>query len=341
MNRADDRCLVGAVRRAWEALGDPRPGLVVAVSGGPDSVALLRALVEVRPGPEVPLVVAHLNHRLRGEASEADARFVAELAEQLKAENVTLASACIDIAQVARDEGGNLEAVARRERYRWLGEVARAHGLGWIVTGHTANDQAETVLHRLLRGSGVAGLRGIAAQRELEPGVGVMRPLLTVSRAEVEAYLERLGQTACRDASNEDRRFTRNRLRHELLPLLAREYNPAIVEVLARLAQQAGEQADAVEAQTDTLLAEVELPRAGAVVVLQRERLGQAPRWLARALFHRLWQREGWPRSGMGHVEYERLVVMLTGGPTAQDLPGGVRAVRAERVLRIGPGAVV
>src|SRR5690606_24443286 len=128
--------------------------------------------------------------------------------------------------------GENLEQVAREERYAWLARVAAEEGAGWVATGHTADDQAETVLHRLLRGTGLRGLRGIAARRELRPGIWLLRPLLHLGRADVLAYLGALGQDYRRDSSNLDPRFTRNRIRSELLPLL-RTFNPDVTRALA------------------------------------------------------------------------------------------------------------
>src|SRR5829696_3493611 len=157
----------------------PDPG-VVAVSGGADSVALLRALADDPPVPG--LVVAHLNHRLRGAESDADAAFVAGLFPHLPHR-----TEAIDVAAAA--EGDNLEDTARRVRYDFLARVAREAraGAGWVATAHTLDDQAETVLHRLIRGTGVRGLRGIAESRELIPGVRLLRPMLTVARVEVIA----------------------------------------------------------------------------------------------------------------------------------------------------------
>src|SRR5262249_54909010 len=135
----------------------------------------------------------------------------------------------------------NREAHARRQRYDWLTKVAAESGIPWIATGHTADDQAETVLFRLLRGTGLDGLRGIAPIRALAGEVRVVRPLLSATRQDVLDYLAGLGQDYRTDESNADRRFTRNRIRHELLPLLARAYNPRVREVLCRLASQAAE----------------------------------------------------------------------------------------------------
>jgi tRNA(Ile)-lysidine synthase len=324
------------VQRAWSSLGDPPPGLVVAVSGGPDSVALLRALVEVRPDPGIRLVVAHLNHELRGADSDADEAFVRDLHARLNAPGVLLVSQPLNIAALARQLGENVEAVARRERYRWLMAVAKDNGVSFVATGHTANDQAETVLHRLLRGTGLDGLRGIAFRRPLD-GVEVVRPLLAATRDEVEAYLAGLGQDSRHDNSNDDLRLTRNRLRRDLLPLLARDYNPRIVEVLTRLAQQAEEVCREEEPLAEALLVRAELPRAGKVVVLRVEVLREAGRRQARAALRRVWRQEGWPMGGMGLADYERVAELIDAEEGAHDLPGGVHARRVGRVLQLYP----
>lgn len=331
--------LLSQVRLAWNRLGSPSPGLIVAVSGGPDSVALLRALLEVRPCSDIPLVVAHLNHLLRGSESDADETFVRELHARLsvQADHLRLVCHRLDLSALARQEHANLEAIARRERYRWLAEVAVAHGLRHVVTGHTANDQAETVLHRLLRGTGIEGLRGIAFRRPLTAEVEVVRPLLQVTRKEVEAYLEQMGQPARQDSSNEDLRLTRNRLRHELLPLLARDYNPRIAEVLTRLAQQAEELAQEQQTQASQLLREAEHPREGQTIVLNTAILRGASRSLVRACLRLIWQREGWSCEGMGFVEYERLADLVFAERGAHDLPGLVHARRRGKLLRLSP----
>lgn len=329
--------VVAIVERGWRSLGDPPPGLVVAVSGGPDSVALFRAVVAVRPDPAIPLVLAHLNHQLRGTESDDDERFVRHLAASVP--GVTLACDRLAVGPIAAAERGNLEAVARRERYRWLAGVARAHGLRFVTTGHTANDQAETVLHRLLRGTGLDGLRGIAFRRPLDDGVEAVRPLLPLTRAEVLDYLARLNQPARHDASNDDRRHLRNRIRHELLPLLARDYNPGIVAALGRLATQAAEAAAAETEAADALLHQAERPRAGPLVILDAATLAAAPRRLVRAAIRQVWQREGWPLGEMGFTEYERVAALATAARGAHDLPGGVRARRRGAVMQLGPAS--
>jgi tRNA(Ile)-lysidine synthase len=314
--------------------------MVVAVSGGPDSVALLRALLAWE-APEAPrrLVAAHLNHQLRGEESDADEAFVEALCSELrpgKDRVLQWRGARVDVAARARAEGDNLESLARRLRYEWLARVAQDEGLAWVATGHTADDQAETVLHRLLRGTGLAGLRGIAARRELAPGVTLIRPLLSVTRPEVLAFLRTEGQAFRLDSSNADLRLTRNRIRHELLPLLQRDFNPGIVDVLCRLAEAAREDFGRQEASVAALLSEVERPRSGTLVVLDRERLAAAPRELLREVFRLIWNREAWPRNGMNFSAWDRLAGLVFGETSAIDLPGKIRARRRKRVVQIG-----
>jgi tRNA(Ile)-lysidine synthase len=329
--------LLERVQRCWQSLGSPPPGVVIALSGGFDSVALTRAVLAVRPDPAIPVVLAHLNHRLRGADSDSDEAFVVDLYNRLSAtlSNLHLAVERLDIAHLAQQQRDNLEAVARRERYRWLAVVARQRGLRFVLTAHTANDQAETLLHRLIRGTGLDGLRGIAARRALSAEVEVVRPLLLCERAEVEAYLSQLGQSARHDASNDDPRFTRNRIRHQLLPLLAREYNPRIHIVLSRLATQIHEISTAEANRAIAWLTRAERPRAGNLVILDAGTLRRAPRRLIRGVFRHLWHREGWPVDGLGFVELERLADLVFADSGAHDLPGGIHVRRRGTVLQL------
>jgi tRNA(Ile)-lysidine synthase len=219
------------VRRAVEehALWPPGATVVAAVSGGPDSLALLGTLLALRErrDPQAPgeIVVAHLDHGLRGEAGAADAAFVAELAAERGLRCVVGRE---DVRALARREKRSLEDAARRARYRVLQSVAAEVGADCIALGHTRDDQAETVLMHFVRGSGLAGLAGMAPREG-----GLARPLLALTRAETVAYCEAQGWQPRYDASNEDPAFLRNRIRRELLPTLER-YNPRLRETLAR-----------------------------------------------------------------------------------------------------------
>lgn len=217
--------------------------VAAAVSGGADSVALLEVLHRLRDRLGITIAVAHYNHRLRGAESQGDERFVAQLAADrglpFFAESSTAPAET------------NIEAAARRERYAFLGRLVESGRASKVATAHTADDQAETVLGRLLRGSGTAGFAGIYPVWE---GY-LIRPLLGCGRAELRAWAAGEGLKWREDSSNLDPRFLRNRLRQELIPRLQKDYNPALVEVLAGVAEVARAEEQFWQARTEDLAA--------------------------------------------------------------------------------------
>lgn len=215
--------------------------LGVAVSGGADSVALTRVLLELRGELGIVLSVIHFNHKIRGDAAAADEQFVCALAAQ---HNLELHASSGDTPAFARENKLSIETAARELRYAFFESLMKDGTVPSIATAHTLDDQAETVLLRMLRGAGMAGLSGIArnltyAGQQGKPLGRVIRPFLGCRRAEVESYLRELSQPWCEDATNADVTFTRNRARHTLLPLLEREFNPAVKERLSELAESA------------------------------------------------------------------------------------------------------
>ncbi|MBI5411086.1 MAG: tRNA lysidine(34) synthetase TilS [Nitrospirae bacterium] len=211
-------------------LFEPGDCILVAVSGGPDSVALLALLAELAPSWRLRLCALHINHGLRGEESDEDARFVAALCERL---GISFRCERIDLGGPAGDRkrGSSLQERAREARYELLIRVGRELGVDKIALGHTADDQAETLLMWMLRGAGTAGLAGIPPTRESF----FVRPLLDVTRADILDYLDERRLAFRTDSSNAKPLYLRNRIRQELLPLLKR-YNPAVVQVLTRQA---------------------------------------------------------------------------------------------------------
>jgi tRNA(Ile)-lysidine synthase len=212
--------------------------VAVACSGGADSVALLRVLLSLREELGVVLSVAHFNHQIRGAEADADQQFVQELAASHQLE-FHLGSG--NVPAYANAQKISMETAARNLRHQWFAELLQ-HGkdqqskTDLIATAHTQDDQAETVLMRILRGTGTRGLAGIAPTQKAKH---LIRPLLNTTRMEIEAYLKSIGQTWREDASNQDVIHTRNRVRHSLLPLLERDFNPAIRQTLADLAELA------------------------------------------------------------------------------------------------------
>lgn len=214
--------------------------VLVGVSGGADSVALVYALHALRDELGLHLTVAHLNHRLRDDAIE-DENFCRDLARKL---DVAFVAGRVDVAAKAKSEKRSIEDAGRAARYEFLFEQAQRQACHSIATGHTMDDQAETLLMRLARGSGIRGLasvypvmRPVAPRSEPSSSIATIRPLIDVRRAEIEAFLTEQEVPFRNDPSNGDRRFTRNRLRHDVLPQLVRELNPRLVETLARSAE--------------------------------------------------------------------------------------------------------
>ena len=205
----------------------------VGVSGGADSVAMFHLLAELRAKLGIGLFILHFNHRLRGAEADEDENFVKTLAAEFQFE---FESGSADVAGEARRNGWNLEDAARRLRYQFFDSAAAARKLRSVAVAHTADDQAETVLAHLLRGTGLAGLAGIY------PVAGLtIRPLLEIGRAEVREYLRGLGRGWREDSTNQDTSRTRARIRHQLLPVLSRDFEPLSVTRLARLASLARE----------------------------------------------------------------------------------------------------
>ncbi|MFQ5734365.1 MAG: tRNA lysidine(34) synthetase TilS [Planctomycetaceae bacterium] len=324
-------------RRVAAALPAGRAGrILAAVSGGADSVAMVRALQRLQSGRDFQLYAAHLNHRLRGDASDGDAIWVERLCREL---NVTLRVEKTDV--LTAGPGGAIEETARRLRYGFLTETARTFDCPWVAAAHTADDQAETILHHILRGTGLAGLRGMPAERVLadaqpstldesairnpQSTIQLIRPLLELRRSDVEAYLEALGQTHRQDATNTDRQFTRNRIRHVLLPLLREQFNPRVEDALLRLSQQARESAGALDSVAVDLLSAAALEITPEICRLDRKPLRNAHPHLVRCALVLLWDRAGWPRQTMGFDDWQRAAALIH-KDGALTLPGNIDA---------------
>jgi tRNA(Ile)-lysidine synthase len=305
---------------------------VVGLSGGADSVALTDALAALRRRRGLRVVAAHLDHGLRPGAVE-DAAFCDHLCRSLE---VPLRAGRADVRSRAAREKGGIEQAARRERFAFLRRVAAEEGAAAIAVAHTRDDQAETLLLRLLRGAGATGLAG------MRPRSGdVVRPLLAVSRREVLGYLRERGLAWREDPSNLDTAHRRNRVRHELLPYLEARFNPRVRAALARTAALLADEAAHVRAEAEALLDGIAREEDGAVV-LRRAPLAGAPKALARAALRQALSRAG----GLGQVgadHVERLLRLACGkAPSGRrlPLPGGreARFTRDEVRIERPPG---
>lgn len=296
----------------------------VAVSGGADSVFLLRALSELAVREGWQLEALHLNHKLRGEESDGDARFVAELAASL---GLPCHIACEDV----RARGGNLEQAARMARREFFAGVQRERGLERVATGHTLDDQAETVLFRALRGAGLTGLQGIQpVTRD-----GVVRPLLGVERAQLREWLRERGFEWREDSTNLDTSLARNRLRLELLPGLEAAVNRRGRWALSRLAELARDEERYWESVLEPL-AERMLRRERDAVILNCRELTALEPALRRRLVRRALEDAG---GGLRRIEFEHVEAVLalasrSRGEGGVQLPG-VFAERSLHLLRV------
>jgi tRNA(Ile)-lysidine synthase len=281
----------------------PGDSVLVALSGGADSVALTGVLFELRHRLGLSLFLAHLNHGLRVEADDDEA-FCRSLSERL---SLPFASEKVDVAASARRSRRSIEDEGRRIRYRFLESQAERFGANRIAVGHTLDDQAETFLLRLLRGSGG---RGLSAIHPVKDG-RIIRPLIEARRASIEAYLQEQGLPFREDSSNADPRFSRNRIRHEELPRLSAAYNPRLAESLARTASLLREEEAWMEAETEAAFAAIASCRQDEVE-LARQRLAELPlalqRRLVRAAIERVRGLEG-----VSHQHVEDVVTLARG----------------------------
>jgi len=308
-----------------------RPGdrVGVAVSGGADSVALLLLLEELREKLGVVLSVVHLNHKLRGKASDADEEFVAKLAAK---QGLEFHAASVRVAKIAKKERANLEDASRRARYDYFRSLVDSGTLRRIAVAHTADDQAETVLAHILRGTGLTGLGGI------HPVAGpIIRPLLKIRRAELRVYLRAKKQKWREDATNRDTTRTRARIRRKLLPLLEKQFQPAIVEHLSTLADLAREDESFFEEvvakrATQLVLNDSDGLRIAATDLLKpwtsAEEAHALSKRLVRHIFKSLKPRSG--QLGAGHVKAVLELARHGQSGASLFLPGGVE-VRKER----------
>ena len=303
----------------------PGGGVLCALSGGADSMYLLCRLLEGRERYGWRVCAAHLNHGLR-ETAGRDEKFVRDWCGR---RGVPLAVGFEDVAGYARREGLSLEEAGRTLRYRFLGQAALEAGCPLIATGHHAGDSAETVLMNLIRGCGLKGLAGIPERRD-----NIVRPMLEVSRGEIEAYLKEHGVPHVEDETNDDVNYTRNKVRHQLLPLLE-ELNPQAAAHIAAAARRLREDEAELSRQAAPLAAEgLDIPDG---VALPVRVLREAPRPLALRACAGLLERAG---LGAQAVHLERVLALALGDdPSAgADLPGG-RAYRQYELLVLAPGA--
>ena len=316
---------------------------IVAVSGGPDSVALLRGMLSLAQlhGDRQPknLIVAHVDHGLRGPESDGDAEFVRALSNQFGLEFVLANSVAIK----SKDNpfgGGPSEESLRNFRYDNLLATATQLGARYVVTGHNLNDQIETILFRIFRATGIAGLSGIPPVRLGNDSVSIIRPLLNVRRWEIESYLEEIEQDYRVDSSNASSVYQRNFLRNELIPLIESRFGASVEQSLLRLAGQAREANEFIAEHAERLGNAItsETPNS---IELDCSKLDSQPPIVVRQFLVQIWTRKKWPRQAMGFDWWEKICVGITAPQTGDqeslvlNMPGGIRFSRTENLATI------
>jgi len=295
---------------------EPGDRVVISVSGGPDSVCLLSVLHALTAELNIALCIAHLDHMFRGKESEDEARFVANLAGKL---GIPATIEHIDVPAICRARGLSPQAGAREVRYAFLNRVAQAAGAARIATGHTATDQAETFLMRLLRGAGVAGLSAIPPSRG-----NIIRPLIESTRNEVLEYLRANGQTFVTDPSNTKPYYARNRIRLELMPVLSR-FNPRIEKTLASAAGLLREEDEAIAAHLETLLQCI-ITKDEDVITLARDKFNDLPLAFRRRIFRAVAAMVGLKPSGISLVQTDEALAFMATSQSGRSLslPSGL-----------------
>lgn len=305
--------------------------VVVGVSGGSDSMALLHLLVRLNEanGLNLRIHAAHLNHQLRSTESDADAEFVSARARALRVGCTVEAS---DVHGRSRKDGVSIELAARRCRYEFFERLCLKLEACMVMLAHHADDQVETVLFRILRGTGMRGLAGIRAVRPIRHGSGirVVRPLLAVGRGELDAYVADRNIPFRIDISNESSMYARNRIRHELLPLIREQFNPQVDEALARLCEQARAVEEYLHETCTRMLESLIVEHNNRQLVLHVPSLTRRPRIIQTQLIREVVLRLGLGEGELASTHLNAVADLLAGEEGSKEihLPGGLRVSR-------------
>ena len=327
--------LLSKIERTIKKHGMLQPGdrVLVAVSGGPDSVALLRALQRLSEKWRIRIGGAYFNHRLRGPESRAEEVFVESLFKSL---SIPLEKGRMNARVRNKKKGGNLEEICRESRYRFLEHARRKLDYNKVALGHNRSDQVETVLMHLLRGSGLQGMKGMLPVRD---GTYI-RPLLEATREEILLFLDKERLHYVLDSTNESEALHRNRVRHHLLRQVLNTYNPRVEENIAHLAGIIREENDYMNAVVDDIVSEGVIEGNGSIFRVSVEDLEGLHPALQKRLILRLLQRLAGKEKGFSYTHVQAVQNLLGEGKTGKvlNLPAGVRIHREYGKLAMAPG---
>ena len=307
--------------------------LVLAVSGGADSVALLAAFSELQPD-RTRLHVAHVNYGLRSHESDQDQQFVENLCAKWHIPYTVKATSSEELSNQRPGQG--LESAARQFRYEFFRQTASELGARYILTAHTADDQIETVLHNLFRGSSIAGLAGMNRIRLLSEAVTLVRPMLDIRRSEVEAWLKTIQQDFRTDSSNKSDEFTRNRIRNSILPVVESQLGRQALESVLSVARLAQNCRTYLNSQASSVLERAQLERNPRYCRLNRSSLASEDSFLRCEVFVELWKRQEWPRQSLTQDHWEQLSLHCEStNRVSLSLPGRVQCVFSDGQIEL------
>ncbi len=308
----------------------PGDSVLIAVSGGPDSVALTLCLLSLQQDYDLKLAIAHLNHMLRKDEAERDEAFVKKLAENLGLEFYKRRS---DAALFAEKQGLSIEEAGRKLRYDFFNTISEKHGFQKIATGHTMDDNAELVIMNLLRGAGLKGLSGIPPKRDNR----FIRPLIQLSKKAILDFLSECGQDYMIDSSNLETLYLRNRIRNTLIPLLQTEYNPSVIQALDRTASIFRQEEDYLEKKAEIVFEKCLTAREDSQVCLSGEMIsGLHPAMQNRVLRKAVkWVKKDLKRISLVHLKQITELISVPGQDASLDLPGRIRIYKNKGIIRI------
>lgn len=326
------------VEQSWPPSKWKDHRICLAVSGGADSVSLLCSMVQIAKKHNLlsRLFVGHINHGARGKESDEDALFVQDLADQYDIPCFTDRLNSDELDQKA-NELGSWENAARLLRYRSLQKCAEKQEARFILTAHTADDQLETILHRLFRGTGIEGLRAIPRIRPLNDAIVLVRPLLDLNRSDILEYLNTINQPYRTDSSNSDLLYTRNQIRMELIPVLDRLFPHRWKKSLVRLSRLSEQIGEILEEKVDQLKEKALYPiKNSHSCRVDLSLLDQEPDYIINEFFRAIWKEKNWPLGKMGLDQWNRLSEMVRSPKESRmEFPDGIVARRISDDLEL------
>lgn len=305
--------------------------VLVALSGGADSVALLRVLYGMKEQYSLDIYVGHMNHQFRGKEADKDAAFCKKLAEDL---GLDISYCEIDVPKIADEKGISPEEAGRQERYAFFMKIASKKNINKIATGHNRDDQAETVLMRAIRGSGMTGLGGISPLRKMR-GFTIIRPLIEVTRKEINEFIRGARLEFRHDSSNDEVIFTRNKIRHELIPYLEKDFNPNIKEVLANMAENLRLENDFLEKFAKRKFRSMSKKNTSGEIRINIKSLKRQPEAIKKRILRRALEELKGDLRRLTYQHWKETEYLINDRPTNSivDLPGGIKLSKSKNAL--------